>query len=112
MDVPYTKCYVDVDSPKHLDSVKQAIKDQVSDVVAVTGRKSNASYQGYQSEIDEGKTYAGIFSGMFLFIAVLTVLSTMNRFVQKQAGTNWNVKSFGLFKAKNHLALYELWLSD
>lgn len=45
--------------PKHLDSVKQAIKDQVSDVVAVTGRKSNASYQGYQSEIDEGKRMPG-----------------------------------------------------
>lgn len=100
MDVPYTKCYVDVDSPKHFDSVKQAIKDQVSDVVAVTGRKSNASYQGYQSEIDEGKTYAGIFSGMFLFIAVLTVLSTMNRFVKKQRVQIGTLKALGFSKRK------------
>ena len=31
----------------------------------------------YQGEIDEGKAYVGVFSGLFLFIAMLTMITTM-----------------------------------
>ena len=42
------------------------------------------SYEGYKREAEEGDTYSGVFSGLFVFIAILSVVTTMNRFVKKE----------------------------
>ena len=41
--------------------------------IFLTDIKDTPSYSQYQGEIEEGETYIGVFSGLFLFIALLSV---------------------------------------
>lgn len=95
MDVNYTTIYVDVDKESNVDSVKKKISNNIENVLAVTTRKNNFSYAGYQSEVEEGQTYSMVFTGMFIFIAILSVISTMNRFVKKQRVEIGTLKALG-----------------
>lgn len=84
MSTPFNKAYIDVDSKKYEDQVKKDLLNLDSSFLSITNRKSSVSYTQYKSEVDEGKTYSTVFTAMFLFIAILSVMSTMNRFVRKQ----------------------------
>lgn len=75
---------VDVDNKNNCKSVKSNIEENVSNALALINIEDTASYRMYQGEIDEGKAYVGVFSGLFLFIAVLSVVTTMTRIVKKQ----------------------------
>lgn len=106
MNVPvvFNKAYIDIDSSKNEDQVKKDIRKLDSNVLSITNRNSNASYVKYQSEVDEGKTYSSVFTAMFLFIAILSVMSTMNRFVKKQRIQIGTLKAIGFsdFKIYTH----------
>ena len=54
---------------------KDDIEDDVKNALAIIKIEDTASYLMYQGEIDEGKSYVGIFSGLFLFIALLSVVT-------------------------------------
>lgn len=75
---------VDLDDTSKYDETKKDIEDSLSNVLAVIDIKDTASYKTYYGEIDEGKTYVGVFSGLFLLIALLSTLTTMTRVVQNQ----------------------------
>ena len=75
---------VDVDNEANKNKVKNEIEDNVKDALAITDFKDSFSYSTYQGEIEEGETYVGIFSGLFLFIAMLSVITTMTRVIKKQ----------------------------
>ena len=75
---------VDVDDTGKLLETKIEIENKIQSAKAVTDRDSNFSVQGYQSEVEEGETYSGVFTFLFLFIAILSVVTTMRRFVKKQ----------------------------
>ena len=99
MDVTYTKAYIDVDLKKNVESVKKQIQNDF-DFISVTNRDVSFSYAGYQSEVEEGQTYAPVFTGIFLMIAILSVMSTMNRFVRQQRVQIGTLKAIGFKNRK------------
>ena len=70
------------------------IPDHVYDI------KDETSYSTYQGEIEEGETYVGVFTGLFLFIAILSVITTMTRVVKKQRIQIGTLKALGFKQNK------------
>lgn len=97
---PYNYIMVDVNKKKNVTSVKEDIEDKVSNAKAIVKIEDTLSYQRYQGEIDEGASYVGIFSGLFLFIAMLSVITTMTRVVKKQKLQIGTMKALGIKNSK------------
>ena len=110
--VIYNNVIVDVDKEENKDQVKENLED-IKSVMAVIDIKDSVSYSRYQGEIEEGETYVGIFSGLFLLIAVLSVITTMTRVVKKQRVQIGTLKALGFKKSKItlHYVEYGLWIS-
>ena len=104
---------VDVNNEENKSSVKNEIEDNVKDALAITDFKDSFSYSTYQGEIDEGETYVGIFSGLFLFIAMLSVITTMTRVIKKQRVQIGTLKALGFKNRKitAHYVGYGFWIS-
>lgn len=98
--IPYNYIMVDVNKKKNVISVKEDIEDSVSNAKAIVKIEDTLSYQRYQGEIDEGASYVGIFSGLFLFIAMLSVITTMTRVVKKQKLQIGTMKALGIKNSK------------
>lgn len=98
--IPYNYVMVDVNSKENVNSVKNDIEDNVKSALAIVKIEDTASYLMYQGEIDEGASYVGIFSGLFLFIALLSVITTMTRVVKKQKMQIGTLKALGFKKSK------------
>lgn len=98
--IPYNYIMVDVNKKKNVTSVKEDIEDKVSNAKAIVKIEDTLSYQRYQGEIDEGASYVGIFSGLFLFIAMLSVITTMTRVVKKQKLQIGTMKALGIKNSK------------
>lgn len=98
--IPYNYIMVDVNKKKNVKSVKEDIEDNVSNAKAIVKIEDTLSYQRYQGEIDEGASYVGIFSGLFLFIAMLSVITTMTRVVKKQKLQIGTMKALGIKNSK------------
>lgn len=111
--IPYNYIMVDVDNKNNCKSVKSNIEENVSNALALINIEDTASYRMYQGEIDEGKAYVGVFSGLFLFIAVLSVVTTMTRIVKKQKIQIGTLKALGFKKNKIllHYIGYAFWVS-
>mgnify|MGYP002623632126 CR=1 FL=1 len=95
----YTSAMIDIDSSDNKKSVKSEI-EKYEAVNAVVDIKDEFSYMGYQSEIDEGKSYIGIFSGLFIFIALLSVITTMTRVIKKERTEIGTLKALGFTNTK------------
>ena len=104
---------VDVNEESNKDQVKSDIENEVNLALAVTDIKDSASYSTYQGEIEEGETYVGVFTGLFLFIAILSVITTMTRVVKKQRVQIGTLKALGLKNGKitAHYVGYGFWIS-
>ena len=98
--IPYNYIMVDVNKKKNVTIVKEDIEDKVSNAKAIVKIEDTLSYQRYQGEIDEGASYVGIFSGLFLFIAMLSVITTMTRVVKKQKLQIGTMKALGIKNSK------------
>ena len=111
--IPYNYIMVDVNKKKNVKSVKEDIEDNVSNAKAIVKIEDTLSYQRYQGEIDEGASYVGIFSGLFLFIAMLSVITTMTRVVKKQKLQIGTMKALGIKNSKivMHYVGYGFWVS-
>ena len=109
----FNNVMVDVENKDEKDEVKKQIEDKVENAIAVTNIEDSSSYVTYQGEIDEGKTYIGVFSGLFLFIAMLSVITTMTRVVKKQRVQIGTLKALGFKKVKilTHYIGYGFWIS-
>ena len=97
----FNSIMVDVDNINKKDLVKEKIEDNISNAKAIINIEDTSSYVAYQGEIDEGKTYVGVFSGIFLFIAMLSVITTMTRVVKKQRTQIGTLKALGFSNRKN-----------
>lgn len=104
---------VDVDSETNKNSVKLKIEDTISDLIMCSDIKDMPTYAAYQGEIEEGETYVGVFSGLFIFIAMLSVITTMTRIVKKQRIQIGTLKALGFKNATvtAHYVGYGLWIS-
>lgn len=91
----FPQIIVDVEDTDRLQETSLALEEACGGVLAVTGRNMNVSWAAYQSEVEEGQTYSVIFTGMFLLIAVLSVVTTMNRFVRRQRTQIGTLKALG-----------------
>ena len=91
---------VDVKDTSKLNETKNNIKNKIDSVITVTDREENISWSGYQREAEEGETYSGLFSGLFVFIAILSVVTTMNRFVRRERTQIGTLKALGIRKSK------------
>ena len=91
---------VDVDDTSKTFETKNKIKDSNEDIITATLRDDNLSYDGYKREAEEGETYSGVFSGLFVFIAILSVVTTMNRFVKKERTQIGTLKALGIKRSK------------
>lgn len=109
----YTSVMVDVNKKSNRDQVKEEIEDKVENAKAIINIEDTSSYVTYQGEIDEGKTYVGVFSGLFLFIAMLSVITTMTRVVKKQRVQIGTLKALGFSNTKIllHYIGYGFWIS-
>ena len=96
----FNSVIVDIDDTSKLDETKADIENTVPSALAVTDREDSMSYKSYQSEIEEGDTYSGVFTALFLIIAILSVVTTMNRFVKKQRTQIGTLKALGFKKRK------------
>lgn len=88
--------------------VKKQIEREVPAVLASVHAEDLPSYKTYQGEIEEGEAYVGVFSGLFLFIAMLSVITTMTRIVQKQRTQLGTLKALGFrnLRISLHLVSY------
>jgi putative ABC transport system permease protein len=111
--ITYNYVMVDVNDKVNCNQVKNDIEDNVENALAVIKIEDTSSYSMYQGEIDEGKAYVGIFSGLFLFIAMLSVITTMTRVVEKQKIQIGTLKALGFKKQKitMHYVGYGFWVS-
>ncbi|MCM1083631.1 MAG: ABC transporter permease [Clostridium sp.] len=96
----FTNVYVDVEDDADLEAVKSDIQNKIKAATAVTDRDANISVAQYKSEVDEGKTYSSVFTLLFLFIAILSVVTTMHRFVKKQRTQIGTLKALGIKRRK------------
>ena len=111
--IPFSSIMVDVKDVNKKDDVKEAIEDNIENAKAIINVEDTSSYVAYQGEIDEGKTYVGVFSGIFLFIAMLSVITTMTRVVKKERVQIGTLKALGFSNRKIlfHYMGYGLWIS-
>ena len=108
----YNYIMVDVDNKDKTNDVKNDIEEKIENAVIIN-IEDTASYAQYQGEIEEGETYIGVFSGLFLFIALLSVVTTMTRVVTKQRIQIGTLKALGFKKNKIilHYISYGFWIS-
>ena len=111
--IPFSSIMVDVKDNHTRDNVKNEIEDKIENAKAIINVEDIESYSTYQGEIDEGKTYVGAFSGIFLFIAMLSVITTMTRIIKKQRVQIGTLKALGFSNNKIilHYIGYGFWIS-
>lgn len=111
--IPFNYIMVDVNNKDNNNQVKDDIEKNTSNAIATVSIEDTSSYAMYQGEIDEGKAYVGIFSGLFLFIALLSVITTMTRVVKNQKLQIGTLKALGFSKLKitMHYVSYGFWVS-
>ncbi len=111
--VVFNSIMVDVNNKENVNSVKNDIEDNIENAKAIIKIEDTSSYVAYQGEIDEGKTYVGVFSGIFLFIAMLSVITTMTRVIKNQRVQIGTLKALGFKNNKIllHYIGYGFWIS-
>ena len=111
--IVYNSVMVDVKDKKKIDKVRDEIEDKVDNAKAIVYNEDTASYVAYQGEIEEGETYVGVFSGLFIFIAMLSVITTMTRIVKKQRVQIGTLKALGFTNRKIlfHYIGYGVWIA-
>ncbi len=109
----FNQVIVDVDDTSKIEETKRNIENDVKAAIAVTDREASASCETYNSEIEEGSTYSEVFTFLFLFIAILSVVTTMNRFVKKQRTQIGTLKALGFKNGKiiRHYVGYGFYIS-
>ena len=80
--IKYNNIMVDIDDKTKTNDVKSDIEEKIENAIIIN-IEDTASYSKYQGEVEEGESYIGVFSGLFLFIALLSVVTTMTRVVKK-----------------------------
>ena len=91
--IPFNYVMVDMKNKENNKEIKEEFENTISHTLATIDIENTASYTMYQGEIDEGKAYVGFFSGFFLFIALLSVITTMMRVVKREHIQTGTLKS-------------------
>lgn len=106
--IVYNYAMIDIKDEDKRAETKNELEEKIESIQGIIYKEDTASYKTYQGEIDEGKTYVGVFSGLFIFIAMLSVITTMTRVVKKQRVQIGTLKAIGFnnFKILTHYMGY------
>lgn len=111
---PYIKSSELDEFENKLKTVKNELYElDDTSISAITGRDVWQSYATLKSESEEGDTYSGMFTVLFVFIAGLSVVTTMSRFVKKQRVQIGTLKALGFRNRRVtiHYIAYGFWVS-
>lgn len=97
--IVYNTVMVMANDKSKINDLKDDIENKIEGTSTIN-MEDTSSYRTYQGEIDEGKTYVGVFSGLFIFIAILSVITTMTRVVKKQRTQIGTLKALGFKNSK------------
>ncbi len=107
-----------VDSEILSDTQISVLKDKIKDIidrssVVVTDREQDASYSMFKSEMDQHIAMGFLFSGVFLLIAILGIITTMTRLTANQRTQIGTLKALGFSKnvITRHYVSYGFWIS-
>ena len=111
--IPFNYIIVDINDKSNINQVKNDIEESIENALALINIEDTPSYEMYQGEIDEGEAYVGIFSGLFLFIALLSVITTMTRVIGKQRVQIGTLKALGFkdIRIIFHYIGYGFWVA-
>jgi len=88
--------------------IEAAVNESLGRNTLVLSLDENASYQASKGEAEEGKTMGTIIPVLFLIIAVLTMVTTMNRLTKNEKTQIGTLKAIG-FKDRKILWHYTLY---
>lgn len=110
-DTPFN--YVMIKTNGNRETVKDELNEILTGNYVITDVEDTLSYKQYQGEVNEGKTYVGVFSGLFLFIAILSVITTMNRLIRKERTQIGTLKALGFsnFRVLTYYIGYGFWVA-
>lgn len=74
---------------------KDIVKKVFGKTLIILSKDENVSYAGCKGEIKEGKTMGSILPAIFLFVASLTMVTTMHRLVVKEKSQIGTLKALG-----------------
>lgn len=96
----FNQIVIELKNQNKLSETRAAVRKNSSEHIAIITRQDLPSFKVYQSEIDEGKTYSTVFTALFVFIAILSVITTTTRFINKQRNQIGTLKALGFSKYK------------
>lgn len=110
--VTYNSIMIDCNK-KDINKIRNNIEKNISNNIIFTKIEDELSYSNYQGEIDEGNIYVGIFSSLFIFIALLSVVTAMSRIIKKERSQIGILKALGFsnFKITTNYLSYSLFIT-
>lgn len=110
----YDTILVDIQEEASISAVKKAlVQSFASENLVITGRNQQSSYQTLDSEIEQHKMMGLLFPSVFLFIAVLGIITTMTRMTANQRMQIGTLKALGFTRKKitRHYVSYGILIS-
>ena len=109
----FTSIMVDAEDGVSISDLRASMETELEHVQLAMDIHDEPSDYGYQREIEEGNSYVGIFSGLFIFIALLSVVTTMTRIVHRERMQIGTMKALGYTSGRIawHYISYGLLLS-
>ena len=95
-------------SAESKDEVTANVNNEISNDYIIITKDENISYTGSQGEVQEGQIMGSVLPVLFLLIAVLTMITTMQRLVNKEQVQIGTLKALG-FKNRKILIHYTLY---
>ena len=90
----------DMSDQADIDIIKQRLEKAFDrDDIAVTDRKQNLSFATFDAEVSQHGAMGGMFSSVFLSIALLGIVTTMARVTASQRTQIGTLKALGFSKA-------------
>ena len=90
-----TFCQVNVNSSMDKQEIQEAVDDALDRSLMILTKDENVSYKESRGEMNEGKTMGAILPVLFLSIAILTMITTMNRITISEKTQIGTLKALG-----------------
>ena len=86
---------VNVNSSADKEDLQEAVDDALGRTLLILSKDENISYAESRGEINEGKTMGSVLPVLFLAIAILTMITTMNRITISEKTQIGTLKALG-----------------
>ncbi len=100
-----TFCQVNVNSSMDKEAIQSAVDKALGRSLMILTKDENVSYSESRGEMNEGKTMGAVLPVLFLAIAILTMITTMNRITISEKTQIGTLKALG-FRDKRIIRHY------